>query len=106
MVFAMSAASSNAVIGSAEEWRSSHAAPRLELEPLTPAELDALFRGGEPEADDCEALLAVDNQVGVCPFHHLHCIHGGYLRVVGRAPDGLRWFLNGKPWAGPQQTMC
>jgi len=41
------------------------------------------------------------NQVGLCAFHHLRCIHGGYLRVIGRAPDALRWFLNGEPWAGP-----
>jgi hypothetical protein len=44
----------------------------------------------------------LDNQVGLCAFHHLRCIHGGYLRVIGRAPDALRWFLGGRPWAGPQ----
>lgn len=43
----------------------------------------------------------LDNQVGLCAFHHLHCIHGGYLRVVGRAPDQLRWSLKGQPWSGP-----
>jgi hypothetical protein len=43
----------------------------------------------------------LDNQVALCAFHHLRCVHGGYLRVVGRAPDELRWFLNGVPWAGP-----
>jgi hypothetical protein len=32
-----------------------------------------------------------ENLVGVCAFHHLRGIHGGYLRVWGRAPDGLVW---------------
>ena len=35
-----------------------YAAPRLELPPLTRAELERWFRGGEPEADACEQLLA------------------------------------------------
>ncbi len=43
----------------------------------------------------------LENQVALCPFHHLFCIHRGYLKVVGRAPDGLRWFLLGVPWNGP-----
>lgn len=42
-----------------------------------------------------------ENQVGVCAFHHLRCIHGGWLRVEGRAPDGLTWILRGEVWAGP-----
>src|SRR5512133_1834697 len=58
MMFAMDAAPDMAALSPAEAWRSSHAPPRLDLEPLTPAELDAWFRGGEPEADACEALLA------------------------------------------------
>jgi hypothetical protein len=37
-----------------------------------------------------------ENLVGLCAFHHLRCIHGGYLRVFGRAPDQLTWFLGGK----------
>ncbi len=29
------------------------------------------------------------------PHGGLTCVrHGGYLRVVGRAPEGLRWYLN------------
>jgi hypothetical protein len=40
----------------------------------------------------------VENKTGLCRFHHLRCIHAGHLRVVGRAPDGLTWFLGGKPW--------
>ena len=43
-----------------------------------------------------------ENQLGLCGFHHLRCIHGGWLRVHGRAPDGLRWFLGGEPWEGPR----
>ncbi|WP_369730613.1 HNH endonuclease [Anaeromyxobacter sp. Fw109-5] len=42
-----------------------------------------------------------ENQVGLCAFHHLRCIHGGFLRVFGRAPDGLTWRLGGRVWRGP-----
>jgi len=45
------------------------------------------------------------NQIGLCAFHHLRCIHGGWLRVVGKAPDELRWFLNGEPWEGPKPAV-
>jgi hypothetical protein len=47
-------------------------------------------RGG---SDDLE------NLVSMCSWHHLRGVHGGYLRVVGQAPDRLSWFLNGEPWA-------
>jgi hypothetical protein len=52
-----------------------------------------LFRshGGGDEAE---------NQVAICAFHHLRCVHGGYLTVFGRAPDGLTWLLNGAPFSG------
>jgi hypothetical protein len=43
-----------------------------------------------------------ENQVGLCPFHHLRCIHGGFLAVFGRAPDRLIWLLGGAVWRGPQ----
>lgn len=43
---------------------------------------------------------ALDNQVALCAFHHLRCIHGGHLSVFGRAPDGLTWLLHGRPWDG------
>ena len=33
------------------------------------------------------------NQVALCKAHHLHGIHLGYLRVRGKAPDGLYWEL-------------
>jgi hypothetical protein len=43
----------------------------------------------------------LENQTAMCEYHHLRCIHGGYLRVEGRAPD-LRWFLGGVAGAGPR----
>jgi hypothetical protein len=42
------------------------------------------------------------NQVGLCGFHHLRCIHGGWLRVEGRAPDALTWYRGGEEWTGPR----
>ena len=42
----------------------------------------------------------------LCAFHHLRCIHGGWLRVLGEAPDRLRWFLNGVPWNGPVSALA
>ncbi|MFY3743515.1 HNH endonuclease [Anaeromyxobacter sp. Red801] len=52
-----------------------------------------LFRshGGGDEAE---------NQVALCAFHHLRCVHGGHLTVFGRAPDGLTWLLDGAPFTG------
>jgi hypothetical protein len=41
------------------------------------------------------------NQLSLCAFHHLRCVHGGFLRVFGRAPDALAWFHRGKVWRGP-----
>jgi hypothetical protein len=43
------------------------------------------------------------NQGSECPFHHLGCIHGGYLTVVGEAPGDLTWLRNGKPFTGTAQ---
>jgi hypothetical protein len=56
----------------AGDWRTAHAVPPLELEPLTPAELRDLLRGGEVEADLCErglvtaarAQAAIDLAIG------------------------------------------
>jgi hypothetical protein len=47
---------------------------------------------------------APENLVGLCAFHHLRCVHGGWLRVTGQAPDGLTWFLRGKAWTGPRSA--
>jgi hypothetical protein len=46
------------------------------------------------------------NQIAACPFHHLVCLHLGYLRVFGEAPEGLTWILDGKEWRGPGQETC
>nr|WP_049768587.1 HNH endonuclease signature motif containing protein [Anaeromyxobacter sp. Fw109-5] len=43
----------------------------------------------------------LENQVGLCAFHHLRCIHRGFLRVFGRAPDRLIWMLGETVWKGP-----
>jgi hypothetical protein len=37
------------------------------------------------------------NLVSICVAHHLHGIHRGWVRVWGRAPDGLRWELGEDP---------
>jgi hypothetical protein len=34
-----------------------------------------------------------ENLVGLCAAHHLHGVHRGWVRVRGRAPDGLTWEL-------------
>jgi len=45
-------------------------------------------------------LIDPANQTAVCEFHHHRCIHGGWLRVYGHAPDGLVWILGGKVFRG------
>ncbi len=42
-----------------------------------------------------------ENLAAICAYHHLRCLHGGFLGVTGRAPD-LRWSLLGEPWDGPR----
>ena len=32
---------------------------------------------------------APENRVALCAFHHQRCLHVGFLRIRGRAPDGL-----------------
>jgi hypothetical protein len=39
-----------------------------------------------------------DNLVALCACHHLLGIHGGFIRVQGRAPDRLVWELVGDPF--------
>jgi hypothetical protein len=41
-----------------------------------------------------------ENLVALCEFHHLRCIHGGWLTVTGRAPDGLTWRRKGVLFTG------
>jgi hypothetical protein len=81
MLVAVNAAPDVAALPMAEPWRSTHLPPRLELPPLSPAELDAWFRGGEPEADACEALLAsaarVRGALDVAIAEGLHALRQG-----------------------------
>jgi hypothetical protein len=37
-----------------------------------------------------------DNLVALCACHHLRGVHGGYIRVWGRAPDQLVWEVAGE----------
>jgi hypothetical protein len=53
--------------------------------------LEARSQGGS-DADD--------NLGGLCAHHHLVGVHGGYLRVRGKAPDALTWELLRAP-GGP-----
>jgi hypothetical protein len=39
------------------------------------------------------------NLVALCGCHHLRGIHGGYIRVSGRAPGALVWEVRGRIWA-------
>jgi hypothetical protein len=48
----------------------------------------------------------LENLVAMCSFHHLRGVHGGYLRVVGQAPDALTWFLKGEAWAASAGAQC
>ena len=41
-----------------------------------------------------------ENLVALCACHHLRGVHGGYIRVRGRAPDRLVWEVGGKVWSG------
>ncbi len=36
---------------------------------------------------------ALDNQTTLCAFHHQRGVHGGLVRIRGRAPEGLRYEL-------------
>jgi hypothetical protein len=41
---------------------------------------------------------STENLVALCACHHLRGIHGGYIRVWGRAPDQLVWEVRGSVW--------
>jgi len=44
-----------------------------------------------------------ENQTGLCAYHHLVGIHGGFMTVAGKAPDQLAWTASGRPFrAGAQ----
>jgi hypothetical protein len=40
------------------------------------------------------------NQTGLCAYHHLRCVHPGFMNVFGLAPDGLTWLVGGELFAG------
>lgn len=41
------------------------------------------------------------NRITLCAFHHQRCLHAGWLRVRGRAPDDLVFELGLRPGAQP-----
>jgi hypothetical protein len=48
------------------------------------------------------------NLISLCAVHHLRGIHGGYIRVSGRAPDELMWQLTRAPlpdWIGSRAVV-
>jgi hypothetical protein len=47
-----------------------------------------------------DTAASAPNEIEICPVHHA-CLRKGYLRVRGRAPDGLVWKLeNGERFGG------
>ena len=44
---------------------------------------------------------APGNRVALCAFHHQRCLHVGFMRIRGRAPDGLVFELGLRPGASP-----
>jgi hypothetical protein len=44
---------------------------------------------------------APGNRIALCAFHHLRCLHAGFLRVSGRAPHGLVFELGLRAGAAP-----
>lgn len=41
------------------------------------------------------------NRITLCAAHHQRCLHAGFLRIRGRAPDGLTFELGVQPGAPP-----
>jgi hypothetical protein len=46
------------------------------------------------------------NRVTLCAFHHQRCLHVGFMRIRGRAPDGLVFELGLRPGALPVVRYC
>ena len=40
---------------------------------------------------------SMENEIALCAAHHLVAIHEGYMRVTGKAPDGLVWEIGLRP---------
>ncbi len=92
-------------IGERKAQGMAHLATELRTRPL----LRAAVCAGEVRTRKAETILPVavgedhpSNLVGLCTAHHLFGIHGGYLRVLGKAPDRLVWLLGGRVWMGPR----
>jgi len=57
---------------------------------------------------------SMENEIALCAAHHLVAIHEGYMRVTGKAPDGLVWEIGLKPPRpedlpsedDPERTAC
>jgi hypothetical protein len=69
-------------------WAASHAPPRVELPPLARAELEARYKAGEVDADDCEKVLAFAARMravlDVAAARGLHALrHGDRLAELG-----------------------
>jgi hypothetical protein len=41
----------------------------------------------------------------LCAAHHLHGVHQGWVRVRGRAPEGLTWEQGVRPGGTPLVVM-
>jgi len=41
------------------------------------------------------------NMTSMCAPHHLHCLHQGWIRARGQAPDRLTWELGVCPYSTP-----
>jgi len=41
------------------------------------------------------------NKILLCATHHLQCVHNGWVRVTGEAPNELRWQLGVRPGRPP-----
>jgi hypothetical protein len=46
-----------------------------------------------------------ENLASLCPGHHLHGVHKGYIRVRGKAPDELHWELGVRPGMPPLEEF-
>jgi hypothetical protein len=59
------------------------------IEDLAPAL--AILGWRLPRVRDPAIARRFAHGLSLCAAHHLHGIHGGRIRVFGRAPDGLVW---------------
>ena len=79
---------------------------QLEVETAADVARDASERVGPMEAvgDIVRSAGGSDdpsNLVSLYAAHHLQCVHNGWIRVRGKAPDGLYWELGVRPGRAP-----